>query len=162
HPTKIRIRHRHARCRSRQKQATAMTGNGLMSNGSSNKWIGKRTIRPDGVEKVTGKAAFAADFTMPGMLHGKVLRSPHPHARIRPRNSATALPLPGVRAVTPGRAFADSPWDNPPPLGIQALRYNSRNVMARDRAFYAGHAVAAVAATSAKIAADACKLIEVD
>ena len=53
-----------------------------------NKWIGKRTIRPDGVEKVTGKAAYAADTKMPGMLWGKVLRSPHPHARIKSINTA--------------------------------------------------------------------------
>ena len=61
-----------------------------------------------------------------------------------------------------GRDLVDFPWDKPAILGIQDLRYNSRNVMARDRAFYAGHAVAAVAATSTKIAAAAVKLIEVD
>ena len=59
-------------------------GNG--ANGSDNKWIGKRTIRPDGVDKVTGRAAFGADFSQPGMLCGKVLRSPHPHARIKSIN----------------------------------------------------------------------------
>jgi CO/xanthine dehydrogenase Mo-binding subunit len=139
----------------------AMTGNGS-DNGSGNKWIGKRTIRPDGVEKVTGKAAFAADFAMPGMLHGRVLRSPHPHARIRSINVDKALALAGVKAVMTGKDLVDYPWDKPAPLGIQDLRYNSRNVMARESALYAGHAVAAVAATSAKIAADACKLIEVD
>ena len=138
-----------------------MTGNGS-DNGFGNKWIGKRTIRPDGVEKVTGRAAFAADFTMPGALFGKVLRSPHPHARIRSISFDKALALPGVKAVMSGKDLVDFPWDKPHPLGIQDLRFNSRNVMARDRAFYAGHAVAAVAATSAKIAADACKLIEVD
>ena len=50
---------------------------------TDNKWIGQRTIRPDGMDKVTGRAQFAADTTMPGMIWGKVLRSPHPHARIR-------------------------------------------------------------------------------
>ena len=50
---------------------------------TNNKWIGQRTIRPDGMDKVTGRAQFAADTTMPGMIWGKVLRSPHPHARIR-------------------------------------------------------------------------------
>src|SRR5581483_6260309 len=70
--------------------------------------------------------------------------------------------LPGVKAVMTGRDLVDFPWDKPAPLGIQDLRFNSRNVMARDKAFYVGHAVAAVAATSAKIAAAALKLIEVD
>jgi CO/xanthine dehydrogenase Mo-binding subunit len=134
----------------------------MTGNGSNNKWIGKRTIRPDGIDKVTGRATFGADFSQPGMLHGKVLRSPHPHARIRSINFDKALALPGVKAVMSGKDLVDFPWDKPAILGIQDLRYNSRNVMARDRAFYAGHAVAAVAATSAKIAAAAVKLIEVD
>lgn len=134
----------------------------MTTNGSDNKWIGKRTIRPDGIDKVTGRATFGADFSQPGMLHGKVLRSPHPHARIKSINFHTALALPGVKAVMSGKDLVDFPWDKPAILGIQDLRYNSRNVMARDRVFYAGHAVAAVAATSAKIAAVAVKLIEVD
>jgi CO/xanthine dehydrogenase Mo-binding subunit len=134
----------------------------MTGNGSDNKWIGKRTIRPDGVEKVTGRATFGADFSQPGMLFGKVLRSPHPHARIKSINFDKALALPGVKAVMSGKDLVDFPWDKPVILGIQDLRFISRNVMARDRAFYAGHAVAAVAATSAKIAAAAVKLIEVD
>jgi CO/xanthine dehydrogenase Mo-binding subunit len=134
----------------------------MTANGSDNKWIGKRTIRPDGIDKVTGRATFGADFSQPGMLHGKVLRSPHPHARIKSINFDKALALPGVKAVMSGGDLVDFPWDKPAILGIQDLRYNSRNVMARDRSFYAGHAVAAVAATSARIAAAAVKLIEVD
>ena len=47
------------------------------------KWIGTRPVRPDGVDKVTGRARFGADLSMAGMLVGRVLRSPHPHARIR-------------------------------------------------------------------------------
>ena len=134
----------------------------MTANGSDNKWIGKRTIRPDGMEKVTGKAAFGADFTQPGMLWGRVLRSPHPHARIKSINFDRALALPGVKAVMSSKDLVHFPWDKPVILGIQDLRFISRNVMARDRAFYAGHAVAAVAATSSRIAAAACKLIEVD
>ncbi|HZT46556.1 MAG TPA: hypothetical protein VFA64_01190, partial [Hyphomicrobiaceae bacterium] len=68
----------------------------------SNKWIGKRTIRPDGQDKVTGRASFGADFTMPGMLWGKILRSPHPHARIRSIDTSKAEALPGVKAVMTG------------------------------------------------------------
>jgi CO/xanthine dehydrogenase Mo-binding subunit len=134
----------------------------MTANGANNKWIGKRTPRPDGVDKVTGRAAFAADSTQPGMLFGKVLRSPHPHARIKSIRFDKALALPGVKAVMSGKDLVDFPWDKPVILGIQDLRFISRNVMARDRAFYAGHAVAAVAAISAKIAAAAVKLIEVD
>ena len=134
----------------------------MTANGSDNKWIGKRTIRPDGMEKVTGKAAFGADFSQPGMLWGRVLRSPHPHARIRSVKIDKALALPGVKAVMTGEDLTHFPWDKPVILGIQDMRFISRNVMARDRAFYAGHAVAAVAATSERIAAAACKLIEVD
>ena len=134
----------------------------MTANGSSNKWIGKRTPRPDGADKVTGRAAFGADFAQPGMLIGKVLRSPHPHARIRSIKVDKAAALPGVKAVMTGKDLVDFPWDKPAILGIQDLRYNSRNVMARDKALYAGHAVAAVAATSASIAAAALKLIEVD
>jgi CO/xanthine dehydrogenase Mo-binding subunit len=137
-----------------------MTADG--SNGSNNKWIGKRTLRPDGEDKVTGRAAFGADFSQPGMLWGKVLRSPHPHARIKSINFAKAVALPGVKAVMTGTDLVEFPWDKPAPLGIQDLRFNSRNVMARDKALYAGHAVAAVAATSSNIAARALKLIEVD
>ena len=68
-------------------------------NDMSNKWIGKSTIRPDGAEKVTGRAAYAADTNMPGMIWGKVLRSPHPHARIISINTAKAEAHPGVKAV---------------------------------------------------------------
>ena len=60
---------------------------------TNNKWIGQRTIRPDGVDKVTGRAAFAADTNMPGMIWGKILRSPHPHARIRSIDTAKAEAL---------------------------------------------------------------------
>src|SRR5207342_489527 len=66
---------------------------------TNNKWIGQRTIRPDGVDKVTGRAAFAADTTMPGMIWGKVKRSPHPHARIKSIDTSKAEALPGVKAV---------------------------------------------------------------
>jgi CO/xanthine dehydrogenase Mo-binding subunit len=134
----------------------------MTSDNAQNKWIGKRTIRPDGEDKVTGRATFGADFSQPGMLVGRVLRSPHPHARIRAINTEKAAALPGVKAVMTGRDLVAFPWDKPAILGIQDLRYISRNVMARDKVLYVGHAVAAVAATSARIAAAALALIEVD
>jgi CO/xanthine dehydrogenase Mo-binding subunit len=134
----------------------------MAGDNSNNKWIGKRTIRPDGEDKVTGRATFGADFSQPDMLVGRILRSPHPHARINSINLKKAAALPGVKAVMSGRDLVEFPWDKPAILGIQDLRFNSRNVMAREKALYAGHAVAAVAATSAKIASEALKLIEVD
>jgi len=66
---------------------------------TDNKWIGKRTIRPDGVDKVTGRAAFAADTNMPGMILGTIKRSPNPHARIKSIDTSKAEALPGVKAV---------------------------------------------------------------
>ncbi|MBR0753928.1 xanthine dehydrogenase family protein molybdopterin-binding subunit [Bradyrhizobium jicamae] len=129
----------------------------------NNKWIGQRTIRPDGVDKVTGRAAFAADTNMPGMIWGKVLRSPHPHARIRSINTAKAEALPGVKAVVTARDIVDFTIEKGAVmLGIQDMRWMCRNVMAREKALFPGHPVAAVAATTEAIAAEACKLIEVD
>ena len=65
------------------------------------KVVGTRPIRPDGVDKVTGRANFGADMVMPGMLWGKVKRRPHAHARIMAINTDKALALPGVKAVVP-------------------------------------------------------------
>ncbi len=127
-----------------------------------NKWIGQRTIRPDGVDKVTGRAAFAADTTMPGMIWGKILRSPHPHARIRKIDTSKAEQLPGVKAVITARDVVDFPLDKSVMLGIQDMRWMCRNVMAREKALFPGHPVAAVAATTEAIAAQACALIDVD
>ena len=128
-----------------------------------NKWIGKRTARPDGADKVTGRAAYAADTTMPGMIWGKVLRSPHPHARIKSINTAEAEALPGVKVVITSKDIVDFPVaKGAVMLGIQDMRWMCRNVMAREKALFAGHPVAAVAATTQQIAAQALKLIEVD
>src|SRR5436309_13669101 len=129
---------------------------------TNNKWIGQRTVRPDGVDKVTGRAAFAADTTMPGMIWGKVLRSPHPHARIRGIDTSRAERLPGVKAVVTARDIVDFPLDTSVMLGIQDMRWMCRNVMAREKALFPGHPVAAVAATTEAFAAQAFALIEFD
>jgi len=129
---------------------------------TTNKWIGQRTIRPDGAEKVTGSAAFAADTTMPGMIWGSVLRSPHAHARIKSIDTSKAEAHPGVKAVVTAADIVDFPVDTPVALGIQDMRWMCRNVMAREKALFHGHPIAAVAAMSEAIAAEACKLIEVD
>ncbi|MDE0659185.1 MAG: xanthine dehydrogenase family protein molybdopterin-binding subunit [Gammaproteobacteria bacterium] len=133
-----------------------------MASEYNNQWIGKRTIRPDGEDKVTGRAAFGADFAQPGMLWGKVLRSPHPHARIKSIDLDRAAATPGVKAVMSGADLVDFPLDTPVLVGPADMRFVSRNVMARDKALYAGHAVAAVAATTAEAAEAALGLIDVD
>ncbi|MFT6579709.1 MAG: xanthine dehydrogenase family protein molybdopterin-binding subunit [Alphaproteobacteria bacterium] len=131
-------------------------------NNMDNKWIGKRTIRPDGADKVTGRATFGADFTLPGMIWGKVLRSPHAHAKIKSINLEKAAALPGVKAVMDSRDMVEFPMDTPVMVGPADMRIVSRNLMARDKVLYAGHGVAAVAATSQAIAQEALALIEVE
>ncbi|HYI05640.1 MAG TPA: xanthine dehydrogenase family protein molybdopterin-binding subunit, partial [Reyranella sp.] len=135
----------------------------MTNDNPDNKWIGKRTPRPDGADKVTGRAAYAADTTMPGMIWGKVLRSPHPHARIKSIDTSKAEKLPGVMAVMTSKDIVDFPIDKGPVmLGIQDMRWMCRNVMAREKALFHGHPVAAVAAISQAVAAEALKLIKVD
>jgi CO/xanthine dehydrogenase Mo-binding subunit len=129
---------------------------------TKNKWIGKSTIRPDGEDKVTGRAQYAADFKMPGQIYGKVLRSPHPHARIRSIDTSAAAALPGVKAVVTAKDFVDFPVDKAVPLGIQDMRWMVRNVLAKEKVLFIGHPVAAVAATSPSIAREALRLIKVD
>src|SRR5262249_56120088 len=125
-------------------------------------YVGTRTIRPDGVDKVTGRARFGADFNLPGQLIGRVLRSPHPHARIVSIDTSRAQALPGVKAVITRDDFPDQPSEFIP-AGEMMMNYKDvvRNVMAREKALYEGHAVAAVAATSTAIARRALKLIDV-
>ena len=133
------------------------------TNGTNGQgYVGTRTIRPDGVDKVTGRARFGADFNLPGQLIGRVLRSPHPHARIVSIDTSKAEALPGVKAVVTRDDFGDQPSEFIP-AGEMMMNYKDmvRNVMAREKALYEGHAVAAVAATSAAIAKRALKLIDV-
>jgi CO/xanthine dehydrogenase Mo-binding subunit len=120
------------------------------------KVVGSRPLRPDGIDKVTGRARFGADMTAPGMLIGKILRSPHAHARIRKIDTKAAAKLPGVKAVITSADLPDGPAKS---AGIEDTL---ANIMARDKALYDGHAVAAVAATSESIAREALKLIKVD
>ena len=99
-------------------------------NEISNKWIGKNTIRPDGADKVTGRAQYSSDTSMPGMIWGHVLRSPHPHAKIISINTKKAEALEGVKAVITSMDVVDFPIDTPVILGIQDMRWMCRNVMA--------------------------------
>ena len=126
--------------------------------------IGTRPIRHDGLEKVTGQARYSADINLPGMLYGKVLRSPHAHARIKSIDASRALALPGVKAVVTsadlpqlsGKAteIAEGAMINP--------GFLSNNILAAGKVLYKGHAVAAVAATSPHIAEESLSLIDVD
>ncbi len=125
--------------------------------------VGTRPVRPDGVDKVTGRAAFGADMVMPGMIWGKVKRSPHAHARIVSINAEKALKVPGVKAVMTAADLPDiaseEAFVGEGPMNFRDL---SRNCMARDKVLYEGHAVAAVAATTEQIAQHAADLIEIE
>ncbi len=126
------------------------------------KVVGTRPVRPDGADKVTGRANFGADLRLPGMLEGRVKRSPHAHARILAIDTAAARALAGVKAVVTAADFPDLEAIAAE-IGESAatLRDIGRNVMARDKVLYVGHAVAAVAATSAEVAQAALALIDV-
>ena len=136
----------------------------LAENGQNGyRVIGTRPVRPDGVDKVTGRAVYAADVQMTGLLHGFVLRSPHAHAYIRSIDTSKAEALPGVRAVVTAADLPEAE-DKIEDLGEGAinLKYLSDNVLADEKALYHGHAVAAVAAVNPHIAQEAAALIEVD
>jgi CO/xanthine dehydrogenase Mo-binding subunit len=119
------------------------------------KIVGTNPVKHDGLDKVTGRARFGADLILPGMLFGKILRSPHPHAIVRSIDTSRAEALAGVKAVV---TRDDFPALAPGTPGGDL----SRNVMAREKVLYDGHPVAAVAATSESIARKALRLIEID
>jgi CO/xanthine dehydrogenase Mo-binding subunit len=127
------------------------------------KWVGTRPIRPDGVPKVTGRAMYGADLKLPGMLYGKILRSPHAHARIKSIDTSAAEALPGVKAVMTNADLPEQKFDY---IGPERVAVNfwhvTRNIMAREKALYEGHAIAAVAAISSSIAEHAASLIKVE
>jgi CO/xanthine dehydrogenase Mo-binding subunit len=134
-----------------------------MSEAHDYRYIGTRPVRPDGLDKVTGRANFGADFSLPGMLHGAILRSPHAHARILSVDTRDALALEGVKAVVTG---ADFPQIEGGEIeggeGSGDYADLADNVMARRKVLYHGHAVAAVAATTPAIALAAARLIKVE
>ena len=127
-----------------------------MSTAQTLKYVGTRPIRPDGVEKVTGRANFGADRALPGMVYGKVVRSPHAHARIRAIDTAAAEAMPGVVAVITVADFPDRSQ-----FSWRRKGFND-NLMASDKVLYHGHAVAAVAATSSAAAEAAADAVTVD
>ncbi len=101
--------------------------------------VGTRPIRHDGVDKVTGAAKYGADTQLAGMLYGKIVRSPHAHARIRSIDTSKAEALPGVAAVT---TSLDFPLIDARPIDFAELMGNSRlmaeHVMAREKALLQG------------------------
>ena len=126
------------------------------------KVVGTRPIRPDGVDKVTGRAVFAADTRSAGMLWGKILRSPHAHARIVSIDTSKAKAVPGVRAVVTAADFPDikseEAFVGEGPMNFRDL---ALNIMARGKVLYEGHALAAVAATTQEAADAGLAAIEV-
>ncbi len=127
------------------------------------KWVGTRPIRPDGVPKVTGRAMYGADLAMAGALYGKIVRSPHAHARIRSIDASKALKLPGVKAVVTAADFPDQKFEYQGPERVQQNFWHiTRNVMAREKALYEGHPVAAIAAIDKATAEEAAALLDID
>ena len=125
--------------------------------------VGKRPVRPDGVDKVTGRAQYGADLQLTGLLHARVLRSPHAHARIKSIDSRRAEAQPGVSAVVTAKDLPIASLSREQVGGdYQRLKFVSDNFLASDKVLYRGHAVAAVAATSPHIAEEALALIQVE
>ena len=125
--------------------------------------VGSRPVRHDGTDKVTGRAVYGADVSLPGTLHGTILRSPHAHARIRSIDTSKAEAIAGVLAVV----TADDLPEAEDKLvdvgeGDTRLAYVHGNVLAKAKVLYQGHAVAAVAATNPHVAEQAAKAIEID
>jgi CO/xanthine dehydrogenase Mo-binding subunit len=125
--------------------------------------VGTRPVRPDGADKVTGRAKYGADHNVAGQLVGKVLRSPHPHARINSIDTSAALAMTGVKAVVTRDDFKDQSSEFVP-AGEMLVNYRDvvRNVMAREKVLFEGHPVAAVAATSESVARAALRAIKVE
>lgn len=117
----------------------------------THRYIGKQIPRRDAVEMVTGAAPFFDDVKFANLLYGKVLRSPHAHARIRRIDKGRAEALPGVKAVVTWEDIPD--WKGGTPRIVRVLDQKVRHV---------GDAVALVAATTEQIAEEALSLIDVD
>ena len=120
--------------------------------------IGKRVANVDGWEKVTGSARYTVDMELPGMLYGKILRSPHAHAKIVRIDTRRAEQLPGVKIVLTGK---DTP-------GLKSGIWRSyrelcdEEILCREKVRYVGDAVATLAATQEDIAEEALSLIDVE
>ncbi len=127
------------------------------------KYVGTRPVRPDGPDKVTGRAKYGADLNLQGMLHAHIVRSPHAHAVIRSIDFSAALALPGVVA-TMSAADLPEPGDKLMKGAEIEMKLSDMSpvVMARGKVMFHSQPVAAVAATSATLAAEAAKLVKVE
>lgn len=127
------------------------------------KYVGSRPIRPDGTDKVTGRARYGADLNVQGMIYGALVRSPHAHARIKSIDFSAAEKLPGVLAVMSAADLPD-PGEKTIPGGEIETRVKDLVplVMARDKVHFHAQPVAAVAATSQRIADQAAKLVKIE
>ena len=131
---------------------------------SEYKVVGTRPIRPDGADKVTGRAEYGADYHAANLLHGRVLRSPHAHANVVSIDTSKAEALDGVKSVITNADFPQAS-DEVVDMGEGAAtsaRWLLDNVLASNKVVYKGHPVAAVAATDPHIAEDALDLIDVE
>ncbi|MBL6690681.1 MAG: xanthine dehydrogenase family protein molybdopterin-binding subunit [Pseudomonadales bacterium] len=133
-----------------------------MSEAREFKYIGQRTIRPDGFDKVTGRAQYGADLNLPGMIWGRTLRSPHAHAKILSIDTSKAEAHPDVFAVVTFKDFGSVEGESiNAGEGAADVLDLARNCLADDKVLYHGHAIAAVAARTERVADDALALIEV-
>ena len=126
--------------------------------------LGKRPVRHDGADKVTGKAIYTADLQLSGMVHGRIVRSPHAHARIKKIDASEALKLPGVLAVVTHDDFPNlqAKFAMMGEAGAVNLAHLAANCLAKEKALYRGHAVAAVAAKDPHTAEEAAQRIKVE
>ena len=142
---------------------TTYEPNKVLSN-EEFKVVGTRPIRPDGADKVTGRAQYGADYNPADLIYAKVLRSPHAHAKIKSVNTSKAESLKGVLAVVTGADTIAPQKDESADFGLgpQPMKYLRDNAIATDKVLYQGHAVAAVAAQDVHTAEEAINLIEVE
>jgi 4-hydroxybenzoyl-CoA reductase subunit alpha len=117
--------------------------------------VGARLPRKDSLDKVTGRAQYPDDITLPNMLWGKILTSPLPHARIKKVDVGKALALPGVKAVLTGMDVTDTMY------GVSPARYDE-HVLAKEKVRHVGDKIAAVAAVDEQTCRQALKLIDVE
>ena len=125
--------------------------------------VGTRPERFDAKSKVTGQALYGTDINLPGLLHGRVLRSPHAHARILSIDASKAEALAGVFAIVTADDLPEAE-DRTDKLGESTVNYKflRDNNLASDKVLYVGHAIAAVAASTTHIAEEALDLIEIE
>tara|TARA_A100001037_G_scaffold102077_1_gene92842 strand:- start:329 stop:2575 length:2247 start_codon:yes stop_codon:yes gene_type:complete len=125
--------------------------------------VGRRPVRHDGYDKVTGKALYGADMNLPGMLYGRVLRSPHAHARIISVDISKAQSHPDVNAVITNADFPQHKNESSTPIPGPALnaKEQTENILASEKVLYKGHPIAAVAAATVHAAEEALNLIEI-